>query len=222
MRFFNLDHSPYAARVRILIMLKNVPIEIVEPPIAIKTAEFLEKYPLGKIPLLELNNGDYLPESVPIMEYIEDQFPARSCRPNDPLLRAQMRVLVSYTDTHLGPALLPFFKALLIADFEFDKKAQFEVLVVTLEKLNRWLKAHHSSSGSFYKASLDLGDMVLAPTLWYVNSTVPLFCNGEGKGNAMDGLTYVQQWCQWVNQNEHVDHAITSMETAFNAFLNAK
>ncbi len=217
MRLFSLEHSPYAARVRIQIALKKAPVAVLEPPEAIKTPEFLSKYPLGKIPLLELENGDYLPESMPIMEYLEDSFPSPRFRPEDSLLRAQMRVIMSFTDTHLGPALLPFFKALLIPGFEFDRQAQFDIVVTTLEKLNRWIKKYHSDGEEFNKVSLDLADMVLAPTLWYVNSTIPLFY----KGDALQGLSFVQQWWEWVNQNKHVKDEISSMETAFNAFLNA-
>ncbi len=51
MKLYSLDLSPYAARVRISIYAKKLPIEIVAPPAAgIKSAEYLALNPMGKIP----------------------------------------------------------------------------------------------------------------------------------------------------------------------------
>ncbi|MCB0197996.1 MAG: glutathione S-transferase N-terminal domain-containing protein, partial [Anaerolineae bacterium] len=57
MKLINLDHSPYAARIRIQIRKKNLPIEIIAPPLPLKSPEFMQKFTLGKIPLLELDDG---------------------------------------------------------------------------------------------------------------------------------------------------------------------
>jgi len=214
-RFINLDHSPYAARVKIQIMHKQAPIDIIAPPLSLKTPEFLAKFPLGKIPLLALDNGDYLPESIAIMEYIEDSYPEVVCRPKNAIGKAKMRVMMAYTDTHLGPALLPFFKALLIPDFEFNKQAQFKILCQTLEKFDRWLYQNNSQNDQFYKANIDLGDMTLVPIIWYVNAVVPLFY----KGDAFTNLKYLNQWSEWVNRNEAVTTVIEAMDKAFNAFI---
>lgn len=104
MRLINLDHSPYAARVKIQILQKQLPIEFIAPPLELKSEAFLQAYPLGKIPLLELDGGQYLAESIAIMQYLEEVFPQPSCMPAKALERANMRVMMSYTDTHLGPA----------------------------------------------------------------------------------------------------------------------
>ena len=45
-----------------------------------KEPEHLARNPFGTVPTLELDNGDYLVESVAIIEYLEDKFP------NNPLL----------------------------------------------------------------------------------------------------------------------------------------
>lgn len=214
MKLINLDHSPYATRVRILIRKKKLDVDIIAPPEALKSPEFMEKFPLGKIPLLVLDEEDCLPESIAIMEYLEARFPKHRCIPADPLLAAKSRVLSSFTDTHLGPALLPFFKAMLLPDFSFNQAEQERVVRTTLANLDRWFL----QNTILENPAISMGDMVLAPTLWYVKVTMPLFAID----NIMEGLDQVSAWWDWVNQDTEVNDAIIEMKTAFDAFLNSK
>ena len=69
MKLYNLDNSPFAARVRIQIRHKKLPIAIVEPPIPLRTEEFRDTFPLQKLPILELENGSSICESTVIMDY---------------------------------------------------------------------------------------------------------------------------------------------------------
>jgi glutathione S-transferase len=218
MQLYNLDHSPYATRIRIQIAKKDIPVSIVEIPLALKTPEFLNAFPLGKIPLLAFDDGECLPESIPIMEYLEERFPEPLCYPSDATARAYTRVLMSFTDTHLGPAMLPFFKALLLPDFALDSNEQFSVVATTLDKLDRWLAKFYVSDGTFEKDKLDMGDMVLAPTLWYVKTIVPLFCEGD----VFAGLDTVNHYWRWVNQDQDVGKEVRSMANAFNQFMEAR
>lgn len=55
----------------------------------------LARSPLGKIPFLDLGNGQTLCESQVILEYLEDAFPQVPLLPKDPLLRARTRELVT-------------------------------------------------------------------------------------------------------------------------------
>jgi len=211
MRLINLDHSPYAARIKIQILQKGLPIEIVTPPATFKTPAFLTDFPLGKIPLLELDNGDYLPESTAIMQYIEEMFPSVPCQPATALEKAHMRVMMSYTDTHLGPALLPFFKAMLLPDFVFDPEQQVELVVQTLTKMDCWIAKNDP-----LERDLHLGDITLRPTIWYVHKILPKYTSTD----PIASLPYLSQWLLMVDKNEHVQTAMRSMEVAFNAFNN--
>lgn len=213
MQLANLNHSPYATRVRILIRKKQLPIEIIDPPQALKSSEFLSAHPLGKIPLLKLDNGCWLPESIAIMEYLEDKFPNNAFRPATPEFAAFSRVLASFTDTHLGPALLPFFKGLLLPEFSFNKQEQAQVVTVTLDKLDRWLLQHKEIGSD----SLTLGDIVLAPTFWWIDEILPLFDITQ----ARKGLDNIESWWQWVKQDSDVNEGLAEMGDAFKAFQQA-
>ena len=213
MKLVNLDHSPYAARIRIQIAKKKLPVTLIEPPVKLKTPEFFQRFPLAKIPLLELQSGEYLPESVAIMEYLEDCFPDNALRPDNPLEAAHMRVISSFTDTHLGPALSPLFRALLIPGVDVDKAQQIEVVAAVLENFNRWLKTDTPMS----ERTLHLGDLILAPTLWYTIEVTKLF----GKDNILDNLDNVQAWWHWVNSDIDVKHVMDEMNVAYQTFISS-
>ncbi|HZR81063.1 MAG TPA: glutathione S-transferase family protein [Candidatus Binatia bacterium] len=58
-----------------------------------RTPEFLKKNPLGGLPVLELDDGSYLTESLAIMEYFEELRPNPPMVGTTPLERARVREL---------------------------------------------------------------------------------------------------------------------------------
>ena len=82
MKLYSSDLSPFAARARVAIYGKNLPVEIVLPPEAgTKSAEYLAINPMGKLPALVLDDGTVIPESDTIVEYLADAFPGAGLRP---------------------------------------------------------------------------------------------------------------------------------------------
>jgi len=55
--------------------------------------EHLARSPLGRVPVLELDDGSYLSESLAIMEYLEELHPEPPMIGRDPLERARVREL---------------------------------------------------------------------------------------------------------------------------------
>lgn len=210
MQLINLDHSPYATRVRIQIYKKALPIDIVAPPLALKTPEFLSEYPLGKIPLLVIDEHHVLAESMAIMEYLEDAFPSKSLRPKNALDTAKSRTMASVTDTHLAPVLLPYFKAMMMPDFSFNKQAQCALVRETLTKVDRWLQTNMSIDNR----AIYVGDIVLASSYWWVN----IVLSRDESHTVNEGLIALNAWWQWVSSDEAVRRGIHEMETAFSAF----
>ena len=83
MKLYDLPPSPNARRVRIFIAEKGLEIPIV--PVNMMTGEnqsedYLAKNPLGKMPLLELDDGTCIAESAAICRYLEEM------NPNPPLM----------------------------------------------------------------------------------------------------------------------------------------
>ncbi len=83
MKLYDLPPSPNARRVRIFIAEKGLEIPMV--PVNMMTGEnqsegYLAKNSLGKMPLLELDDGTCIAESVAICRYLEEM------NPNPPLM----------------------------------------------------------------------------------------------------------------------------------------
>ena len=93
MILYSTNRSPYSAPVRIAVRAKAIDIEIVEPPGGLGSSRFSAINPVGTIPCLVLDDGLVLPESVAIMEYLEEVFPQPPLMPASPRRRAETRVL---------------------------------------------------------------------------------------------------------------------------------
>jgi glutathione S-transferase len=91
---YDAARCPYCARVRIVLAEKGVPYEAVEIDLDDRPAWIYGKNPLGKVPVLEEDGGLVLPESVVIMEYLEERYPEPALWPEDAAERALGRLLV--------------------------------------------------------------------------------------------------------------------------------
>lgn len=72
------DPAPNPRRVRIFMKEKGIDIPLVHTPItkrAHKSPEHLARNPLGQLPVLELDDGTCISESVSICRYLEDLHP---------------------------------------------------------------------------------------------------------------------------------------------------
>ena len=70
--------APNPRRVRIFLSEKGIEVPIVEVDIGKKEnlePAFLARNPLGRVPVLELDNGSYIAESVAICRYFEGTHP---------------------------------------------------------------------------------------------------------------------------------------------------
>jgi glutathione S-transferase len=63
-----------------------------------KTAEHLARNPLGRLPVLELDDGSYLTESLPIIEYLEEVSPEPPMIGRTALERARVREIERIAD----------------------------------------------------------------------------------------------------------------------------
>jgi glutaredoxin len=98
---YDAARCPYCARVRIALAEKRIPYEPVAVDLSNRPAWLYEKNPAGKVPVLE-EDTLVLPESVVIMEYLEDRYPEPALLPADPAQRALERWRVFRFDDELG------------------------------------------------------------------------------------------------------------------------
>jgi maleylacetoacetate isomerase len=88
--------SSAAWRVRIALALKGIAttpdfVHLLKDGGQQKTAAFRRKNPMGVVPVLELDNGSLLTQSLAIIEYLEETHPTPALLPSEPVARARVR-----------------------------------------------------------------------------------------------------------------------------------
>ena len=215
MKLYSLNHSPYATRVRTVIRRKGLDVEITAPTEALRTAEFVAHFPMGKIPVLELDDGSQLPDSWVIMEYLEAVGGGPSLSPASSLEQAHMQLLARYADTYLGPGdLFPLFNVVVqgrVADGAESELASLDAELARFERLLGMLP-------DFQDRELNLGDIALVPHLDFVQMLTPLF----GRPEPLADFPRVAAWHQWATTDAAVAESSREMAEATAAFFSAK
>lgn len=219
MKLYDIGFSPYSSRVRIVVLLKGLPIEIGPPPLALRSEAFKARHPLGKIPILELDDGTFVADSWVIMEYLEDMFPDVELRPGDALGCARMRLLGRIADLHLSPALFPLFGELTTpAGDAAIVQRQLHSVSAEILKLGRVLD-EMAPLGNTPAAPgtrvLNLGDIALATTMYFVEAIPPLF----SAGSAITGSPTVARWFESIRKVPAVSQTLAEIDMGFRSYL---
>lgn len=109
MKLFNYWRSSSSYRVRLALEFKQLAYEYV--PVALLKGEqhqpaHTARNPWGSVPVLEVEDGGktlHIPQSVAIVEYLEERFPEPPLFPKAPGARAQMRSLVELINASIQP-----------------------------------------------------------------------------------------------------------------------
>ena len=210
MKLINLAHSPYAARVRMQAYAKGIELELVAPE-GFGTPGFRKFNILGKVPILDTGE-QLIPESIVIMDYLEDIYPQPPLQPADPEKRALMNIFYRFPDVYIQPVLLPLFRQL-AAQVRDEERILEEVaaldgqLQLLDELLERFDRYGHSN--------LDLADCALAPVVHYA-ILVPQILGGH---EVLAGSPRVSSWWDWVRRQEPAARVIGEIDEGLKAFL---
>lgn len=176
MKLYNANLSPFAARCRIQIYAKGLPVEMAAPPGGLHSDEYRALSPLGKVPALDLGAGVVLAESEVICEYLEDAFPTPPLRPADPVARARARLVSRVVDLYLVPPLSALFGQM--NPKTRDAKLVEEKLGETqlrFDQLERLVDGAPFAIGD----ALGLADCALAPFLFFATRLLPMLGAGD-------------------------------------------
>jgi glutathione S-transferase len=102
-------------RVRIFLAEKGVevPVQMIDMTKGENsTPEFLTKNAMGKLPVLELDDGTCITESVAICRYIEAQYPVPNMFGTDPLETARIEMWTRRTEMNFAVPILQVFEHL--------------------------------------------------------------------------------------------------------------
>jgi len=71
MKLLYTKRSPYARKVRVIALEKNIPLEFIDEDLQKKSQRLLDANPLGKVPTLILDNGTTVFDSPVICQYLD-------------------------------------------------------------------------------------------------------------------------------------------------------
>ncbi|BFZ12824.1 hypothetical protein BsWGS_15863 [Bradybaena similaris] len=94
-RIYSSRFCPWAHRTRLVLEHKNIPYETINVDLKDKPAWFLEKNPLGLVPVVELDDQVVF-ESTATCDWLDDIFPENRLQPSDPYRRAWDRIVTEY------------------------------------------------------------------------------------------------------------------------------
>ena len=171
---YDLDHSPFAARVRIAIAAKGLAVRCVAPPGGVRSEAYRAINPARLVPVLVLEDGAVLGESEAIVEYLEDRFPQPPLRPADLRERARARALARVADIYLAPALKLLFEATKRPGTAAGPEAG--AVAEALAMLDSGLGAGPLAAGE----GLSTADCALAPLLFFSERCLPFLPGGFG------------------------------------------
>lgn len=113
LRLYSYFRSSCSYRVRIALYYKNLPFEYVPVHLVQDGGQqykdaYLARNPLAEVPTLEVldENGQVsatIGQSVAILEYLEECFPAKPMMPKDPVARAKVRQVVEGVNSGIQP-----------------------------------------------------------------------------------------------------------------------
>lgn len=177
MRLYGVARSPFAARVQAVIALKGLDISMIPPPDAgLKSPEYLALNPMGRVPVLALDDGSTLPESEVIVEFLEQVFPDPPLLPEEPQARARARLIARVAELYVMEPIVALF-----AHLGGDRGASPEV-----DRLFGQLEAglahvDHYIADTACAAGPDptLADCTLSPILFWVKEVGRMFGGPE-------------------------------------------
>ena len=120
MKLFGYWRSLAAFRVRIALNLKGQPFEVVSTDL-IKGEQFDPEYlkvnPQGVVPALITDSGEALTQSMAILEYLDEAFPAPALLPEDLMARARVRALCMIMVADMHPLVVPRIRKYVTQDW---------------------------------------------------------------------------------------------------------
>lgn len=168
MQLYNIDGSPFAARVRMLLRAKGgAQIEMLKPP---APAEYRAITPMGKVPALVLDDGQLLPESEVICSYLDVTLGGPSLYLDSQAARTQVALMVRLADLYLAPPMHDFF-VLLFTDP--GNREAMAALTPGFARGLKYLDHYVAKDGCAADARFSQADCTLAPLLLYVAEVLP-------------------------------------------------
>jgi glutathione S-transferase len=203
MKLYSGDLSPYSARVRMQIYAKGLTDIVLERPADFGTPKFRERLPIGRIPVLDID-GDLMPESEVISEYLEEVHPEPSLLGADPRESAHIRTLARIGDVYLMNNMF-----MLSAQSRASSRNEgiVELLGGQVVRNVKALDRMVGRDGFACCGRLTLADCALVPALFLIENVLP----GVGVEDPIAANPNVAAYWAAIQQQEHAARILVEL-----------
>jgi len=210
MKLYSADLSPYSARVRMQIYAKSIAGITVELPEHWGMPKFRERFPIGRVPVLEIA-GDTIPESEVIAEYLEQVYPKPSLLGTTPRETAHIRMLARLGDIYITNNTFALSRQTGALGRRTPAAARDDgVSAQLVVEIKRNLKALHrliGKDGFACCGRITLADCALVPGLFFVEYILPVV----GVGAPIPALANVAAYWAAIQKNEHAAKVLVEL-----------
>ena len=201
-RLYSVDLSPYAARIRMQIYAKRIADIALEFPEHWGFPKFRERFPIGRIPVLDID-GDPIAESEVIAQFLEEAYPEPSLLGTTPRESAHIRTLARMADIYFISNMFVLNRLTgalsrrTLTPASGNPAAEQQVVEVrrNLRALDRLIgKDGFASCGR-----ITLADCALVPGLFFVETVL----SSAGVDTPIPALANVAAYWAAIRKNEH-------------------
>ncbi len=154
MKLLYIPNSPYARKVRIVALEKHIDLELQEVVLADPACIVSNHNPLGKVPVLILDDGDNLYDSRVIVEYLDNRAPGTHLIPTENTSKIATRRWEALSDGVCDAAI--------IAMLESRRPEALQSQVIIERQLNKVMRG------------LEVLNLDITKKKWCVNETFSL------------------------------------------------
>ena len=202
MKLYSVDLSPYSARVRMQIYAKGITDITFEQPVDWGMPKFRERFPIGRVPVLDID-GDMIPESAVIAEYLEEIYPEPSLLGITPRETAHIRMLARLSDIYIINNTFMLSRQTGALSRRTPTAARddavSEQLVVELVRNLNALDKFVGKDGFACCGRITLADCALVPGLFRVENILP----AVGVETPIPAIANVAAYSAAIQKNEH-------------------
>lgn len=183
-----------------------------ELPTSFFTGKFSATSPIGRIPVLETDDGTIIPESEVISEYLDDLYPDKALVGTSPDERAQIRLISRIADIYL---MNNIFMCLSQLDRKTRVDATRDLLMGQVKRGMGALESHIGTGDFAVGDNLTRADCTLVPALFMCEKTVPRL-DAE---NPILGTNKVAAYWDKIQKNEFAAKVMDEMNRGLQARL---
>ena len=206
---YSLRQCPYAMRARLGLLLAEQSVMLRDIAMTNIPEEMIEASPKGEVPVLVLDDGTVIDESIDIMRWaLNKNDPQDLLYKNHPSLIEEIEIFINFNDNEFVDALKKYkASSRYHDDAEVEHRQQCEVFIKDIESR---LSKHEYIFGE----EPSLADYAVLPFIrqfsrvdrkWYLQSPYPKLRNWlEGQYNNPLFSKAMKKYPQWLDEKENI------------------